>query len=504
MFAKNTTPDLGGFGARANARIDGFTIVGASTGGGVFANGYARYLEVSNNRIRLNGGAQGGGVVIGHPNMVLQTPAGLTNQDAENDNVRIHNNQITGNGSLLGAGGGVALYTGAHGYQVTDNLIAGNFAQTDGGGIGHLGKSEGGTIARNRIVFNQSFYQQTTVSGGGIFVGGETALTLGGLTEGSGRVTIDANLIQGNLAGAGDGGGIDVLRTLPADRVLISNNFIVNNVAGLAGGGIALKDAANVVVVHNTIARNDSTATAGEAFLAASVSTAQPAGIAARAHSPEFQALTGGTFSNPQLTGNIIWENRSFHFRARSDDYPLVFGLLPDPTAPDLLERGRAAADGGHARDAAEPADGRPCPSRLPTSTSPTSRWSCSPKTTIMAMPAFDEGGNFIDVRYKPLSTVGSDYHLSTALAGGSTGLTDVDGDLGNGTPWYGADRYVASTNAAPVAVNDAYAIALGNAGQPAAAQRGGPGPARQRLRPRREPRSRWSPPPSRPPSTGR
>jgi len=44
-------------------------------------------------------------------------------------------------------------------------------------------------------------------------------------------VTIDANLIQGNLAGAGDGGGIDVLRTLPADRVLISNNLIVNNVA---------------------------------------------------------------------------------------------------------------------------------------------------------------------------------------------------------------------------------------------------------------------------------
>ena len=46
---------------RANARIDGFTIEGASTGGGVFVNGYARYLEVSNNRIRLNSGDQGGG-----------------------------------------------------------------------------------------------------------------------------------------------------------------------------------------------------------------------------------------------------------------------------------------------------------------------------------------------------------------------------------------------------------------------------------------------------------
>ncbi len=59
-------------------------------------------------------------------------------------------------------------------------------------------------------------------------------------------MTVDANLIQGNLAGAGDGGGIKVLWSLPADLMRIANNFIVNNVAGLAGGGIALQDAASV------------------------------------------------------------------------------------------------------------------------------------------------------------------------------------------------------------------------------------------------------------------
>ena len=467
VFAREVFPEQGGFGRNPNARIDGFTIVGASTGGGVFVNGYARYLEVSNNRIRLNAGAQGGGITIGHPTLVLQTPAGLVNQDAHNDNVRIHNNQITGNGSLGGAGGGVALYTGAHGYQVTDNLIAGNFAQTDGGGIGHLGKSEGGTIARNRVVFNQSFYQQTTVSGGGIFVGGEAALTLGGLTEGSGRVTIDANLIQGNLAGAGDGGGIDVLRTLPADRVLISNNFIVNNVAGLAGGGVALKDAVNVAIVHNTIARNDSTATAGEAFLAANESTPQPGGLAVRGYGPEFQALTGVPFTAPQLSGNIIWENRSFSFTTISAAPPFVFGLLPSPTAQTLVDAAVLPASAGTLSTAGNLVTGAAVPFLAPYVNVAGQPVVVFPETTIIALPAFDEGGNFIDVRYKPLSTAGSNYHLGSALAGGSTGLTDADGDLGGGTPWYGADRYVASTNAAPVAVNDAYAIALGNAGNP-------------------------------------
>jgi large repetitive protein len=82
---------------------------------------------------------------------------------------------------------------------------------------------------------------------------------------GSGAVVVDGNRIQGNMAGAGDGGGI-ALRSTNTDPVTITNNVIVNNVTGLAGGGISLQDAAEVIISGNTIAMNDSTATASLAF----------------------------------------------------------------------------------------------------------------------------------------------------------------------------------------------------------------------------------------------
>ena len=59
----------GRFGSNRNrgARIDGFTIKSAGTGGGIVANGYADYLDISNNRVANNSGAYGGGIRIGHP-----------------------------------------------------------------------------------------------------------------------------------------------------------------------------------------------------------------------------------------------------------------------------------------------------------------------------------------------------------------------------------------------------------------------------------------------------
>ena len=52
--------------------------------------------------------------------------------------------------------------------------------------------------------------------------------------------------------------------------------MIVNNVAALAGGGISMADAAKVGMRHNTIANNDSTATAGNAFLPGSPTRRRP------------------------------------------------------------------------------------------------------------------------------------------------------------------------------------------------------------------------------------
>mgnify|MGYP000028255708 CR=1 FL=1 len=51
------------------ARIDGFNIIGASTGGAIAVNGYAQYLQIGNNRITGNAGAFGGGIRIGHPQL---------------------------------------------------------------------------------------------------------------------------------------------------------------------------------------------------------------------------------------------------------------------------------------------------------------------------------------------------------------------------------------------------------------------------------------------------
>jgi parallel beta-helix repeat protein len=152
------------------------------------------------------------------------------------------------------------------------------------------------------------------------------------MSPGSGSVRINGNRIQGNFAGTGDGGGIALVRIngqdllaspFPAnwDRVDVINNMIVNNVAALAGGGISLQDAPNTFIIHNTIANNDSSATAALAFGAnANLSVPQPAGIVSREHSVVLQDLTGttgtliGDFSSPTLQNNIILGNRSMQW----------------------------------------------------------------------------------------------------------------------------------------------------------------------------------------------
>jgi hypothetical protein len=216
----------------------------------------------------------------------------------------------------------------------------------------------------------------------------------------------------------------------------------VNNVAGLAGGGISLKDAARVGINSNTVANNDSTATAGAAFTAsASVSTGQVAGIVSRLHSPALAAAIGYTnaryghgFSNPGLNDNIIWHNRSHHYELNTgvggDDRVVLdgyadLGIVPAPANPDwrltprdslLTDVGEYNDDNKDQRDVdggevfiTEYLNGNPFTSPSP-----------AEFTTIQVAPALDEGGNWIDVRYAPLSIndidgVGtpSDYHLA-------------------------------------------------------------------------------------------
>lgn len=496
------------FGSNHNqgARVDGFTVKSADTGGGIIANGFTDYLQISNNRIANNSGFYGGGIRVGHP--LLTDPDNLFYIDADNDMVKIHHNQVVFNGGLGGAGGGISMCTGSDSYQVTQNWVCGNFSTAGGGGIGHIGVSSranlGGNqlgdvplIADNTVIFNEIFNQGQTVSGGGIYIGGAPPLGVGALSFGAGDAIVQQNLIQGNSAGAGDGGGIRLEAVNGQDvaanpsnapptqgndprqwyAVDISNNMIVDNVAGLAGGGISLQDAVAVSIQNNTIANNDSLGTAGEAFAPGSPnqSTPQPgAGITSRAHSAQLAAAGNvGTFSDPTVfDDNIVWQNRQFYFWVDPSSgctpgdpgCTSTYGLCPDPSGAlactggptypvfsDLAVIGTAGALAG--------TDNLLTPGGWTVPAGPSTLFVAEyfngargavaqPEitTAIQTPAAFDEGGNFIRPGFGPLSlrddatpnngdpgTLFGDYHIlsgSAAHDAATGGLgDDIDGD---------------------------------------------------------------------------
>lgn len=263
-------------------------------GGAVFANAYARNLQITNNVVQNNGGAYGT-IRIGTPDL----PAPDTNN--HNESIVIAYNRVIANAGTNLAGG-IGLFNGADNYQVASNDICGNFSSEYGGGVSAVGYSPGGTINKNRIYFNRSFDE-----GGGIMIAGALPATTSTLSPGSGPVSIYNNLIQANLAND-DGGGI---RFLMAGNypMNVYNNFIVNNVSTHEGGGISLNDAPNVRVYNNTIMKNLTTATA-----VTSNGAAAPAGLSTSMNSALLQAtLPGGSplFSNPLLFNNIFWDNRA-------------------------------------------------------------------------------------------------------------------------------------------------------------------------------------------------
>jgi large repetitive protein len=444
------------------ARIDGFRISGADQGGAILVNGYTDNLLISNNRIRGNEGFYGGGIRVGHPELIFQD-VGLEQVyvDAQNNNLTIQHNHISQNGGLNGAGGGISIHTGANNYTIRRNFIAGNFTSGDGAGIGHLGDSAG-TISENTILFNQSFNQGLTVSGGGMLIAGLAALGTP-IGPGSGAVIVDNNRIQGNLAGAGDGGGI-ALRSTNADLITITDNVIVNNVTGLAGGGIALQDAANVNISNNTIAMNDSTATASLAFPNGVVlpSENQPAGIVSRAHTPAlntFLAIVNG-FSNPNpFAGNIIWQNRTFTW----DPTITPPALVPVSPAALYWDLGVLGAAGPM-----NPANGTLTslgPSALDPAVYNVNNSTNDPLlvgayfngargipgvgeiTVIQTAIAADEGGNAIDVAFGPLTYTGAYTDAEAWGPNGGIGVLATTGASSSGRSGGGWACFIAAAS---------------------------------------------------------
>jgi large repetitive protein len=535
----------GHFNATNPARIDGLSITGSDTGGGILVSGYGRNVQISNNRIFGNAGTYGGGIRIGHSELLDANNAGYGGYtDSVDPNANIHHNWVVQNGGTeSGVGGGISLGNGASNYQVSQNYVCGNFSLGDGGGIGHLGLADGGVIADNKVLFNQTFNQSANPTGGGIFIGGASAPNATGVSAGSGSVTITRNLVQGNNAGAGVGGGIRLAQVNGLDvtrsrnnsnswyRVTLTNNFIVDNVAGASAGGVSLVDALQVNAINNTVAFNDTTATSQQAFANAgdNASQPQPAGLVSEATSSALLAAMGTTalrtqhrFSNATLVNNIFWHNRAFCW-AITGTGPGQFGLFDPTTAGqcnsgsqagtnpvyvDLAVVGTAAAgnfanrytgagvdklapdhsiltellgpngyDNGHANLAADPLVVAPYAnaSRKPSPFIP------GFTTTIDTAATSDEGGNFIDVRYGPLTqwnclntdgtvkspqsaancTLFGNYHINAGSPALNAGLArtpangvpdvDVDGDARPAGPVdIGADERVATAPPPP------------------------------------------------------
>jgi hypothetical protein len=394
--------------------IDGLSMTNSSQGGGgIFVHGWAHHIQIANNRVYSNTGSLSGGITIGQGehidlplggNGVTNLPPGscessnVTNLGLAycyNTYVNVHHNAVTVNSSMgdelfsstpAGAGG-VSFANGSDWYTFTHNWVCGNISTGDGGGVAHIGWSKNGLIEHNAILFNQSTNPTITTNGGGVLVMGAPdpdppcgensdkdcvpAPGSIGPSDGTGLgLVINANLILGNSADSGSGGGLrlqhvngtDILnfpngnaacKTLDScawNSVQVTNNIIANNVAGWDGAGISLQDALVVNIVNNTIVSNDSTASSGALLnsLFAPLASAptpncttnngtqscpQVAGLVSVTNSAILQAnlpaATGGQtglscppghgtagscryYSVPVLSNNVIWQNRSF------------------------------------------------------------------------------------------------------------------------------------------------------------------------------------------------
>jgi len=227
-------------------------------------------------------------------------------------------------------------------------------------------------------------------------------------------------------------------------------------------------DAAKVNIINNTVSNNDSTATAGAAFTfgVPDHSNPQPAGIVSRYHSDALRnAMGAGTgqqfsaYSNPVLGNDIVTDNRSFHWQvnATTGGGSLVYDGINDLAVLgttgslnplfSVLTNNNTGYDGSNILVASSASIFvNPYFNTSPGAATLQDGTLLPPEvlSLLAAAPALDEGGNFIDVLFGPLSlnTVPAiDYHtlpVSPAVDSG-TGVflaqyadlqTDIDGQL--------------------------------------------------------------------------
>ncbi len=276
------------------SRIDGLAITGGRLGGGIHVAALADNTAVSNNLLENNFGRQTGGVGLGFPNW--------------NDNlisgVRIHNNVIQRNGTLIEAGG-IGVYDGVSDYRIDHNLLCANGSANSGGGVIAMTHNTGtASIDHNEFLFNWAFNDAA-----GLLVKGPAA-GVGVVSPGTGPLTVSANIFHGNYA-TEDGGAMAIIRSGDSP-VRVENNIISNNLA-LAQGAVKVQDAMNLVFINNTVAHNASVSTAGTVLLDQSPHSA---GMVVYPNTRLFQQVGQPLHSDPVLANNIFWANKAYEWVA--------------------------------------------------------------------------------------------------------------------------------------------------------------------------------------------
>jgi hypothetical protein len=284
-------------------------------GGGLGHLGFSYNGDIEHNSIVFNQSinptipANGGGMVI------MGTP------DA--DVICANNVNVDTDCSAVGfAIQSVTVTSGGTGYAATDTV---NFV--GGGGLGATGTITvaGGAITAINVTNGGAGYSapvaatinSSTGSGVNAVVNLGTTTTVQsgiGPSDGVGPgLVINANLIMGNAAESGTGGGIAFQAVNGGDMVAfpddagqwnsvnLTNNIIVDNVAGWDGAGLSLLDSPNVNIINNTIAFNNSTASSGMLFNTLGAPIASTQGPTCTSNC--------GTTTNPQVAGVVALQH---------------------------------------------------------------------------------------------------------------------------------------------------------------------------------------------------
>lgn len=186
-------------------------------------------LIVANAATKAENEGQGGGISVKAGAIVLEE-----NTIADNR---------TSPESLGGAGGGVFV-GGSPRAVVEGNVIHGNVADQDGGGLSLFG-ADGSVVTRNEVFSNTASYR----NGGGVYVGDSDV------------VTIAQNVVLWNHGSSG--GGFYLYSGGTNGRALRLENNVVGQNAAAVGGGVYVKGL-EAHLLHTTLALNEAGCGSGD------------------------------------------------------------------------------------------------------------------------------------------------------------------------------------------------------------------------------------------------